>query len=293
MPFRFKSTDDTVEAGFQRIACAQIDEVLELVRARALPPERIVHQIRRSCKAMRGLFRLVEEEFPAYRTENATFRDLSRALSGSRDRKVIQEMLDRLAGKRTRALPAYAALQAELLGHADADASIGATLDDCREKLLAARVRAASWPLTATGWKAVGPGLRKTYRNARSAMRQAVQTGDVHLSHEWRKMVKYHWQQMRLMRQVAPEHTRERIRLIARLGDLLGDRHDLDLLVGRLRHAKSQPVLASRLIAKSHRRASKLDEDARLLGEQLFALPPGEFASAWQARWREWSRRRG
>ncbi|MBN8817325.1 MAG: CHAD domain-containing protein [Sphingomonas sp.] len=294
MPFRFKASDETVEAGFRRIACHEMDEALALVRAGALPPERIVHQMRRACKAVRGLLRLVRPVFPAFETENAAFRDIAGSLSGLRDSKVLVDTLDGLASgpDMASAAPTIAALRRHFGAVGSGQAVMARALDHCAEQLLAARVRAASWSLSALGWEAIGPGLTRSYRAARRGMSALAQSGEPHLSHEWRKQVKYHWQHMRLLRAVAPRPAGARVRQAARLGDLLGEQHDLDLLVERLSAGPPVPdaAVVDRLRAAAQKRSARLHAKALKLGERLFEEKPRVFADQWHAHWRDWSR---
>jgi CHAD domain-containing protein len=294
MPFRFKASDETVEAGFRRIACHEIDQALALVRAGALPPERIVHQVRRACKAVRGLLRLVRPVFPAFETENAIFRDIAGSLSGLRDSKVLVDTLDGLASgpDMAGAAPTIAALRRHFGAVGGGEQVTELALARCAEQLLAARVRAAGWLLNAQGWAAIGPGLRGTYRAARRAMTALAQSGEPHLSHEWRKQVKYHWQHMRLLRAVASGPAGARVRQAARLGDLLGEQHDLDLLVERLTASPPVPdaAVVDRLRAAAQKRSARLHAKALKLGERLFEEKSRVFADQWHAHWRDWSR---
>ena len=83
MRFRFKPSDETVEAGFRRIASETLDDALGLLRDRDLPTAQIVHRVRRHCKSMRGLLRIVRPVFPAYQAENVIFRDVAASLSAA------------------------------------------------------------------------------------------------------------------------------------------------------------------------------------------------------------------
>ncbi|BAK65043.1 hypothetical protein SLG_03680 [Sphingobium sp. SYK-6] len=291
MPFRFRPSDDTVEAGFRRIACETLDGALALVRERAAPDEDLIHQVRRACKAMRGLLRLVRPAFPAWRTENAAFRDIGAALSGTRDRRVLGETIDLLARDAGDDISpaALAALRTALTGEAEGTTGrTAALLDGCAAPLLAARVRAESWSLTDHGKAALLPGLRQTYRKARRAMATLAtlegSPAESAASHEWRKQAKYHWQHMRLLRSLAPDHAGDRIAPPDRLGDLLGERHDLDMLldwIGAQAHALPDPAAAALLSALARKRIARLMRKARRVGEDLFEDKPSAFIRHW------------
>jgi hypothetical protein len=268
MPFRFKPSDGSWESGFRRIACAELDATLGLIRAAELPPERIVHQVRRGCKAMRGLLRLIHPAFPAYAEENRAFGELSRGLSGVRDGKVLIQTLDNLIADEDLPTPAIAALRAEWIQEIEvAHQGIAAQIDVAANALLAARVRAVSWYLTEQGGEAILPGLRRTYRKARSAMQAIDASGgasNCEASHEWRKQVKYHWQHMRLLRSLAPDVAKRRLKR----ADLLGERHDLDMLIARLGSVEAPH--AGELIVLAEKRAAILTRKAARAGKTLF-----------------------
>ena len=98
MAFRFQPSDETVESAVRRIACAELDAALAAIRAAERPPGRVVHEVRRRCKALRGLIRLVRPAFPSFAAENAALRDIARQLAGVRDGAVLADTLARLAG---------------------------------------------------------------------------------------------------------------------------------------------------------------------------------------------------
>jgi hypothetical protein len=290
MAYRFRKTDGTVEAGFRRIACAQIDEALALIAADDLPPERVVHRVRQCCKAVRGLIRLVRPVFPGYAHENAAFRDIAQLLAGARDGKVLVDTLDAL----TRApdvaidLRALGQVRTWLARRGSKSGPLRQRLDQCREMLLATRVRAASWTLTADGWDALSGGLARTARAARRAMKALAESDSPALSHEWRKHVKYHWQHVRLLRDIAPDAMRRHAKRADKLAVMLGDRHDLDLFVKTLaepREPSRDQTIVERLVVKAQARAVALGDKALGRGKHLFAEKPRKLAMCWGERW--------
>src|SRR5688500_6219879 len=115
MAYRFEHDDETVERGLRRIACEQIDralEALELVDDRASA----VHDVRKCCKRLRGLVRIVRTRFDGYEAEDRFFRNTARLLGGLRDQEVLLEtfetLVDMLGKEREGA--SYARLRREL-----------------------------------------------------------------------------------------------------------------------------------------------------------------------------------
>ncbi len=293
MRFRFKPSDATVEVGFRRIGSETLDEALGLLRDRDLPSAQIVHRVRRNCKAMRGLLRLVRPVFPAYEAENGLLRDVAASLSAARDSAVLVEALDGLIAPADRSRKT-AAIRAQLARPAADPARIDAQLDHAAEALLAARVRAAGWSLVAHGDPPLAPGLRKSYRAARRQMIELAGSGDPQVSHEWRKQVKYHWQHMRLLRSLTPDLARSRVRSAGHLGDVLGEQHDLDLLIWTLEADEDGSKLdsdAAHMIAQLARcRCARLARRSARLGARLFAQKPAAFMKPWDDVWARWPR---
>lgn len=290
MACRFNTDDDTLEASVRRIAGEQIDAVLGMIRSDTMPPEKVIHEARRACKAIRGLIRLVKPAFRAFATENAAFRDMARGLSAARDAKVLADTLMALAQDEEQHAVRRLCKRLGLTQAKGRKAAPG--LRALEEQFVAARVRVATWTLSKDGWDGLGRGFRQTYRSARRAMKQFEQTGDPQCSHEWRKQVKYHGQHMRLLRDLADGPARERVRQLDKLADLLGERHDLDVLLERLAAlpAGDEAATIKSLEERARQRIEKIEPKARRLGEKLFARKPREMADQWGERWRDWLR---
>jgi CHAD domain-containing protein len=290
MAYRFNIAEP-VETGVRRIAREQIDEALAAIQSPDLALERVVHEVRRRCKALRALVRLVRPVFPGFDRENAAFRDIARALAGLRDGKVLIDTLDDLTDDESdeAAQRLIARLRKRFAKPTAKALAVRKALEACAEQLRAARGRVAHWSLDAQGWDALSEGFAKTVKSARHAMTSLARADDAERSHEWRKHVKHHWHHMRLLRPAGPEAAGERIRLSARLGDLLGERHDLDLFVATLAAQPRRGADAARLdllAAKARKRAAKLEHKAGQLGERLFDEKPRRLAAKWGERWR-------
>src|SRR5262249_3257299 len=109
--------------------------------------------------------------------------------------------------------------------HADADARLVAA----RERL--ERVRERPRDLDAGDDRALalarlGGNLRRAGRGFRAAVRHPTDEG----RHEWRKRAKYARHHFELLRKVAPTALRPVAKAWSRLGDGLGDDHDLAVL---------------------------------------------------------------
>src|SRR5262245_59145110 len=95
MAYRFSKSQDTIQDGVRKIATELIDKAIDAMKQRQ-SPETTVHNLRKTCKRMRGLLRLVRPVFADYHVENAAFRDAGRKLSHLRDTAVLIQTYDSL-----------------------------------------------------------------------------------------------------------------------------------------------------------------------------------------------------
>ncbi len=201
-----------------------------------------MHKVRRQMKALRSLLRLVHPAFRRFDKENRRFRDLGRRLSASRDARVMLDTFDAITRRSDGHAPtrSFRLVRERLLAGCEQHGDAAALLAGVRTDLVAARKHAAHWSLSEGGWDALAGGLGQTYGHARRAMRHALASGDSDASHEWRKGVKYLGGQAQLLRKMRPRALKAETRSAARLGDLLGERHDIDLFLDRLAGAPAR-----------------------------------------------------
>ena len=233
-------THEDVQEGVRRIASEQIQKAIREIDDSTMDRHEVVHRLRKRCKKLRGLLRLVRPELEdVYASENAFFRDLSRELSFVRDSQALIEAWDRLAEASADVSSASVALVREYLTHlrekvTGEDEDLNRRLEPVRESLQQSLARVSTWTLRDGGFDAVEGGLMQNYRRARKAMRHAYEASASEFFHEWRKRVKYHWHHARLLRNISPRLMRPHRRMAAELGELLGQDHDLAVLKQRL-----------------------------------------------------------
>lgn len=301
MPFAFKPSEAQsragVRTGLRRIARAELAAALRLLEAGPPGPE-TVHDLRRHTKKLRGLIRLVAPVFPQFGPVNRALRDGARHLAALRDAEVrlatlrcLRQGLDDPAP----AEPAARALAAELLALRAPEAMAEATEGLGRE-LAALRAGVGDWTLGARGWAALSPGLRATWRAARAgqaASARAWARGDGAAPfHEWRKSVKHHWFQARLLAPIWPEMLAPQIDAADTLAEDLGAHNDIDVLLARLAAdpdpevaglAASGPFAQAARAARQELAGRAVAQGARLLTER-----PGALARRWGAWWDLW-----
>jgi len=251
-----------------------------------------VHSLRRRCKRLRGLLRLVRPQFAGYGEENAAFRDAAALLSGSRDAAVMAETFERLCGggspplaaeTRDRIRQRLAAHAAQVAEGTEPAAMLGAFARRMHE----AEARLKRWRIDGSGFASLAPGLARGYRDLSGRMRVAMASPGAESFHAWRKAVKYHGHHVSLFRRCAPDLLEGRIDLLDRLGELLGDHHNLAVLLAWTeRNAAGLPPSDRQGLAEAVR-AEQADLAGRAfaLGPQLSAEPVDGLVERFRALW--------
>jgi CHAD domain-containing protein len=292
MPYRLKLDEPVVE-GVRRIGVAQIDRAAkELARN---DRDKGIHEARKSFKRIRAL---LDASRPAlkpkiYRRENRRFRDLGRALAGPRDMHVMRQTLAKLAEQRglgaagevPSALGAWLDAKQMQIGTPDSDAAVARA----QEALAEAREAFANLPAKATDITPLIAGLSETYAGGRKAMKRAYRAGaDDETFHDWRKNVQRHWRHLQLMRNAWPDVITPRITLASELSKLIGEDHDLSVLIAFVQSNRAilgAPAQVKALIEAARDKQAALRAAAHLRGRRLYALPPGAMARMIQINW--------
>jgi CYTH domain-containing protein/CHAD domain-containing protein len=293
--YRLK-TKESPDDGLRRIALGRTEKALErLDGAEGEELAGAIHGARKDLKKLRGLLRLIRVELgkKTFKAENRRYRDAGRLLSGSRDAEVKLETLLTLR-HRFGDLPAGAAelwagtLEAERdkLAAAIGD-DHGARIAPATEAIAAGRDEIGQWSLRTDSWALVEPGLSRTYRDGRKALKRVDDDGSPENIHQWRKRAKDLWYQLRIVEEAWPELLGATVDQAHELTELLGDHHDLAVLAedlaGRADLGDRAPFEAA--IAK---RQKQLLDPAIELGARLYAEKPKAFRRRIKRYWRVW-----
>jgi CHAD domain-containing protein len=291
--------DEDAASGVRRAIVGRLDKAAERLReagedgADGDALAEAVHGARKDLKKARAALRLVREELgeKAFKRENRALRDAARTLSASRDAEVKLATLDALAKGDGDVPPAATALWREALV-ADRDRIVGegsGGTEDAVAAIEAVAARAAEWKLRADGWGLLSPGLDTAYRDGREAFAALGDSADFEAVHDLRKRGKDLWYQLRLLRdawQPVLEPTAEEIHDFT---DLLGDHHDLAvLLVDLAGRAEVDPVHRETLRTLIEARQASLLAEALPTGERIYAEKPKAFSRRLRAYWRAW-----
>jgi CYTH domain-containing protein/CHAD domain-containing protein len=295
--YRLKRREGTAD-GLRRIARGRVEKALErLHEVDEGELAEAIHGARKDLKKLRSVLRLLREELgrKRFRTEDKRYRDAGRLLAASRDAEVkLQTLreLERCAGER---FPAGASLAWCEALEADRDRIAGGAEGETAEKLEAAVAaiedageEISGWAIGTDSWQLIEPGLRRSYRDGRKALKRMRADDCAENVHEFRKRVKDLWYLLRLLHDAWPGLLQAGAEEAHELADLLGDHHDLAVLAEDLETRAG--LVASRADFEKliEARQGELIGAALGLGERLYAEKPKHFLRRLRGYWRAW-----
>jgi CHAD domain-containing protein len=281
-----------VAEGIRRIGQGRAAHAMERLRAASDADfAASVHEARKDLKKLRSLLRLVRNGLgkQAYAERSARYRDAGRALSGARDAAVRLETLAALEDRFGDQLPgrAIAAFRRELEAERG-EASGAAGLEAARD-LIAEALALGDLRLPDGGWEVLEPGLRRSYRRGRQAMRTTRRDPSAANVHDWRKRIKDLWYHLRLVQESWPALLVPAAEEAHRLSELLGDHHDLAALGQR---AGRSPAFSSAELGSLTARVEAAQEEvlreAAPIAERLYAERPKAFTKRIGSYWASW-----
>jgi len=286
MSFRFK-LDEPFDEGFRRIALDQIERAQTQLKS-GEDQAVAVHETRKSLKRVRALLRLLRPALgdDVFRGENGALRDIGLGLSGARDQHVLTETVDKLQAAGT--LNGKALINSLRAAITSADGhGEPLTTDKAVQQLDAAKKRLAAITFGASGFDLVGAGLERSYRRARRAFKHAYANPNDEAFHEWRKGTQQHWRQMLLLSRAWPDYLGARAAEARALSQILGDDHDLAMLVAfvRTREGALCGDQAAAIETAARQSQDDLRADARPRGERLFAGGARRLRKSVKAYW--------
>ena len=302
--------DEPVRRGVRRVARERLGEAIELLdraigddpapggetdtASAAHAAEKTVHEVRKRCKSVRGLARLVRPALgDDFRPFDRTVRAAANELSSLRDAHAVLSTLDKLLDTPAgRADPSATDLW--LLRERQAARSAAATdtiergdqrLRRSRDLLDEALAMSQRWKIP-RGFDALGDGLGDTYGLGLHWWRRASRRPTDDRLHEWRKSVKYLWYQTRLLHDVAPSVMDPLVRSLDDLAEALGDDHDLAVLVDLLTDtAIGEGMVIEPAVELVRAQQDELRGRAFRLGRTVYAETEQAFVARVESYW--------
>ena len=192
------------DAIFQRAALAEINAAISELADAGHDEHARVHRVRKRCKRLRSLYRLVRSGFSAYEPESVAVRSISRRLSELRDAHVRVETSDALishAGHRFSRTTLFTVRQA-LVADRDALANkrdLTEELKQVQARFIEIRDRVGAWCLDPGAQDCVRAGLSASYERARSRFAAISKRSSAERVHDWRKRTKDHRLQLEFL----------------------------------------------------------------------------------------------
>lgn len=287
--------DEQAGAGLRRVAQGRVDAALDRLRVDAKGDAgTAVHNARKDLKKLRSLLRLVRDGLgeQRYRAENDRYRDAARQLSPAREAEVNRATLAALRTRYPNEAPAANALRQALERERGRLATAGDALDERVERAAAAIATGSAgiddWPLEGDDFDLVAAGIERAYRRGRRGLRRVREDPTAENVHDWRKRVKDLWYQLRLLQDAWPAVLKASSAEAHELADLLGDHHDLSVLVAKARDQAPDDPDTVALAALAERRQAELLDAALQLGDRLYAEKPDQFTRRIERYWRAW-----
>ncbi|WFP76967.1 CHAD domain-containing protein [Mesorhizobium sp. WSM4906] len=268
----------------RRILADEIGKALGHLETARDKPEQGLHKCRKRLKSLRALLRLVRSGDESFcQTENECYKQVSALLAGPREATALIETIDRLAS----AFPEQTAgggldavrerlvlRQHELHAGPGLDAAINAAIAACREGL--ERIDRLSLPdQPEQAADILAEGARATLRRAKKALDKAGSRGEADDFHDLRKAAKTHSMHLSLLGRLWPTPIKARRKAVDKLGELLGELHDV-FVMRALLAADGEPLgpaedtkLLRKLLKRSERSLGKacLADAADLFGD--------------------------
>jgi CHAD domain-containing protein len=246
----------------------------------------LVHEARKAIKRMRALARLLRHELgePEFKRVNSSLRDAGRRLAGTRDAQVRLATLTSLTDRHSKALAREGiGLLSARLERERAQSDEPSDNAEVLEDIAAMRRQLARWNLADRDFEDLAPGLRRIYREGRHrhARVECEHARDAQDLHDWRKRVKSLYYALDTLGGKRAKGARKATRRADRLGDLLGEEHDLWML--RI-YVEEHPdafgadtAARDELLDRIERGRRRLRARALRLGARLYRHGPGKF----------------
>jgi CHAD domain-containing protein len=272
-----------VPAALRAAAVEQLQDAIALLRdEHGQDPTAAIHGARKDLKKTRSLLRLARPALgkKEYRRQSHHLRDVARSISAARDADVMVETVDALSERYAGQLPkeSFTALRERLARDAGRRQSDGDAVAGALAELEQAAARIAELPVEDADADALRRGAVRAYARGREALAQAREEPSVAHMHDWRKRVKDLWYHQRLLADCWPGVLEAQAEEAHRLSDLLGDDHDLAVLIDTLDAssgpASDVPVDEDPVVELARRRREELQRQALALGRLVYAEKP-------------------
>jgi CHAD domain-containing protein len=292
--YRIKQKEQVGKA-VRRIVREQLRSAIRAARDRKLDQEDRVHEVRTRLKRSRAALGLIRREAGGKAArDDRRLRDAGRMLAKPRD-LAVQAHTFRVLGTRLqselppRLLARLAAAERQIRRALEPE-EVERDLKRAARALRRMRRELSSWGV-GKGRRAIGDSVTRTYRSGLATLDAARERPSPERFHEWRKKVKALAYELRIIGEAVPELTTTLIPKIERLGEILGQVHDLDCVKATAelhprwfgRAADGEAVLAA-----VDARRGELEQEALVLAGTVFAGRARDVRALVKSGWKLW-----
>jgi CHAD domain-containing protein len=280
--------DEALPRGLRRIARDEIDAAIDQLGTKdASKRDQAIHEARKSIKKLRGLVRMLAPVLgPSAKTDVAALGALGRTLSEFRDAAALLETVD-LLGHHCRSeqvLEQLAQLRRTLRRRAEQTcerSDLRIVLEQGIVGLRHLKRGTATWKF-GEGFAVIEPGLEKTFRRGRRALKLVREAPAAESFHDLRKRVKDRWYQVRILEGLWPHPAQSPEKPLRDLQEDLGDDHNLEVL------RASVPADSSALLEMVDAMQKGLRQRSLAAALLLYDRKPRDFMLELKSLWAEW-----
>jgi CHAD domain-containing protein len=299
MAYRIKRKE-AVDKGLRRIVRSQLRRAAKVAGDKSRPQEERVHELRTRLKRSRAALALISKGVGRRdaRKVDRVLRDNGRRLARPRDLAVQAHTFRILAARLAHELPVGLLERVrgvgERLRRKLKPKAVERDLKKTARALCRLARQAGPWRV-AHGNRAVAKGVVATYKRARRAMTIVRDDPTPERFHDWRKQVKVMSNQLKIVARAVPELAATLAPKLERLGEILGQIHDLDCAAATAeRHPRwfgsEADRDAVRALVAEHR--VLLERDAFPLAETVFAGRARDVRELIETAWTTWRQRK-
>jgi len=294
MGYRIKRKERVAEA-VRRIVREQVGGAIAVARDKTVAQDERVHEVRTRLKRSRAALALIRSAVgEAVERDDRRLRDVGRLLARPRDIAVQAQTFRALS---TRLQPTLPPRQLARLGASEQQ--IRAALHpeeverDLRETVRALRRlrrELGEWGV-AGGRRAVGTGVTETYRRGLQKLAAARARPSPERFHDGRKPVKALSYELRIIGGAVPELTTTLIPKVEKLGEILGEIHDLDGLRATAEQHPDwfgRPADGQSVLSAVEERRAELETEALTLAASVFAGRARDVRALVETGWEIW-----
>ncbi len=285
---------ESLQLNFSRLLMELNSYAISICRFRSIKhTDDSIHEIRKTMKRVRALLKLfrtaIGEE--TYQYENFLFRDISRSISDLRINSVNIKTLNTIIKsnklkeneRHFRDLVhelqiKHQELIKEMVFKQKVQRSISILLKSNKQKI-------NKIPEFACEFEMLASGLRRMHKRCLVNLHRAMSQPSAENVHNFRKPVKYLWNQMILLRPVWSSTIGQSIRHLDTLGERLGNEHDLAELERLIFTNYYDDYGAEPIVHYIRKERNHIRKIVWPLAMKVFAEKPGAFANRITAYW--------